>query len=394
MTLGGFDAQPSAILGQVLSDLTRGLVQRRYEAKRFDQAGSRCHGGRRAAARAWQDLECNEIVYSEVEIYVRTRGARKVGVPARARVVAPRPRPLPFSMADLLPPHVLAALGGLDFVSRRVVSGTFAGIHRATLLGAGREFDRHRAYQQGDESRHLDWRLYARTDRLFVRQFREESNLQAFLLVDDSRSMAFAGADGLSKLRYAQMLAAALAHVMLRSGDAVGLARTGGGGELLMRPRNRRGHLHDLLLALERLSPSARDAAAEAIDRVAAVLPRRGRLVLLTDLLSRDVFDAVVPALGRLRARGDEVVVIRPLTPEEEGRAALVAARYYDPDDGAEEVAAAPAADAGYRARVEAHFARVDEALATRGVECLRLGTDTPVEKGLAAWLTRRASGA
>ena len=297
------------------------------------------------------------------------------------------------AMSNLLPPHVLAALGGLDFVSRRVVSGAFAGVHRATLLGAGREFDRHRAYQQGDESRHVDWRLFARTDRLFVRQFREESSLQAFLLVDDSRSMAFAGADGLSKLRYAQMLAAALAHVMLRSGDAVGLASTGGGGELLVRPRNRRGHLHDLLIALERLSASAADDAGGAIDRVASALPRRGRLVLLSDLLAPAALERVVPALGRLRARGDEVVVIRPLTPEEEGRAPLPAARYYDPDAPTEEVAAAPAEDAGYRARVAAYFARLEEALGAGGVETLQLATDTPVERALAAWLTRRVSG-
>jgi len=295
-------------------------------------------------------------------------------------------------MPDLLPPHVLAALGGLDFVARRVVSGTFAGIHRATLLGAGREFDRHRAYQQGDESRHVDWRLFARTDRLFVRQFREESNLQAFLLVDDSASMAFADGAGLSKLRYARMLGAALAHLMLRRGDAVGLARTRGGGELLLRPRNRRGHLHDLLLALERIRPDRADGggAADAVERVASALPRRGRLILLSDMLSPDTLERTVPALARLRARGDEVVVLRPLTPEEEGRAGLPAARYFDPDDPAGEIAASPADDPGYGARVRAWFDSLESALLGRGVEYVELGTDTPVERALAAWLTGR----
>ena len=297
-------------------------------------------------------------------------------------------------MTELLPPHVLSALGGLDFIARRVVSGTFGGIHRATLLGAGREFDRHRAYQQGDESRHVDWRLFARTDRLFVRQFREESNLQAFVLVDDSVSMAYADGAGLTKFRYAQMLGAALAYLMLRRGDAVGLARTSGGGELLMRPRHRRGYLHDLLLAFERLRPTGRDGLADAVERVSAALPRRGRLVLLSDLLAADAAGAAVGALGRLRARGDDVVVMRPLTPEEEGRAPLPPGRYFDPDDPAAEVVAAPADDAGFRGRVSAHFANLGSDLMAHGVEYLPLGTDTPVERALAAWLTHRAAGA
>jgi uncharacterized protein (DUF58 family) len=297
-------------------------------------------------------------------------------------------------MSDLLPPHVLAAMGGLDFIAKRVVSGVFGGIHRATLLGAGREFDRHRAYQQGDESRHVDWRLFARTDRLFVRQFREESNLQAYLLVDDSMSMNYADGAGLTKLRYAQMLGAALAHLMLRRGDSVGLARAGGGGELLMRPRNRRGHLRDLLLALERIEASAGDRLADAVERVIVALPRRGRLVLLSDRLAPDIEERTVPALGRLRARGDEVVVLRPLTPQEEGRAPLPPARYFDPDHPGADVVAAPADDAGFRARVAGHFAALEQALVARGVEYLPLSTDTPVERALASWLTSRAAGA
>lgn len=286
----------------------------------------------------------------------------------------------------------MATLGGLDFVARTVVSGVFTGSHRATLLGAGREFDRHRAYQQGDESRHVDWRLFARTDRLYVRQFREESNLQAFLIVDDSASMAYAGADGLTKLRYAQMLAAALAHLMLRGGDAVGLGRTGAGGELLLRPRNRRGHLHDLLLALERIRASGSDDAARAVERASTALPRRGRVILISDLLAEDAATRLVAALGRLRARGDEVIVLRPLTPEEEGRAPLEPARFFDPDRPEVEVAAAPGADAGFRARVSGYFSGMESALRARGVEYAALGTDTPVERALLSWLPRRGA--
>ena len=333
----------------------------------------------------------HEFVYFGIEIYTPYEEAVKHLPPRLSDLRAGDYR---RSMSELLPPHVLSGLGGLDFIARRVVSGAFAGVHRATMLGAGREFDRHRAYQQGDESRHIDWRLYARSDRLYVRQFREESSLQAYLLLDDSASMAFAGRDGLTKFRYAQMLAAVLAHLMLLAGDTVGLARTARGGELLMRPRNRRGHLHDVLLALERLSVEGATTpdSANAVDRVATALPRRGRLVLITDLLEEEALERTVPALGRLSARGDEVVVLRVLTPEEEGRVPLGLGRYFDPERPEREIPAAPDVDAAYGERVRGWFAALDRALAARGVESSALATDTPLAEGIAGWLGRRAA--
>lgn len=154
-----------------------------------------------------------------------------------------------------LPPGLLERLGGLEVVARTVVRGFQAGVHRSPLRGAGEDFARHRDYQQGDDVRYLDWKLYARTDRLYVREFEERSNLQAYLVVDASASMEYAGAGGVAKVRYASYVAAALAHLMLGAGDAVGLAASGRSGGLLVAPRGRKGHLHELLLSLERLTP-------------------------------------------------------------------------------------------------------------------------------------------
>lgn len=292
--------------------------------------------------------------------------------------------------AGWLPPGLLERVGGLDLVARTVVRGFLSGLHRSPLRGAGEDFARHREYQQGDDLRHLDWKLYGRTDRLYVREYEERSNLEAYLVVDATASMGYAGADGVTKLRYAQYVAAALAHLMLSSGDAVGLAAFGGGARLLLPPRTRRGHLHDLLTQLDRLTPAGNDGPAEVLDRVGEALRRRGRVVLLSDLLEDDDGRALSTVAGRLRARGDETVLLRVLTPEEAGDAALPPAMFFDPERPDAEVPAAPGADDGYRARVAEYYRALGHRLTGRGAEYVPLSTAEPVEAGLVRWLHAR----
>lgn len=288
-----------------------------------------------------------------------------------------------------LPPHLLERLGSLELVARTVARGFVAGIHGSPYRGVGEDFARHRAYQQGDDLRYLDWKLYARTDRLHVREFREESNLRALLVVDGSASMAFAGADGVSKSRYAAFLSAALAHLMLRTGDAVGLLASGEGGELVP-VRNRRGQLHDLLLHLQRMRPAGEAPLEPVLERAGGLLPRGGRVVVVSDLLDADGGEALLSVLGRLRARGDEVVVFRVATPEELGTRPLAPGLFHDPERPGREVPASPASDAGYRARVEAHYARLAARLGEQGAEYVPATTDRPVEETLIDWARTR----
>ena len=291
---------------------------------------------------------------------------------------------------DFLPPHLLERLGGLEMIAKTVVRGFQAGVHRSPLRGAGEDFAKHRDYQQGDDVRYLDWKLYARTDRLHVREFEERSNLQAYVVVDASLSMDYAGEGGVSKLRYASYVAAALAHLMLGAGDAVGLAAFGAEARLLAPPRSRKGHLHDVLLHLERLKPAGAESAAEALDRVGVGMRRGGRVVLVSDLLEDDDGAALVAAAGRLRARGDEVAVLRISTPEELGEAAPGPGLFFDPERPSREIAAAPKLDSGYAARVAAYYDSIADRLRQRGVEYVPLTTARPVEEALAGWLHRR----
>ncbi|HEX2093352.1 MAG TPA: DUF58 domain-containing protein [Longimicrobiaceae bacterium] len=296
----------------------------------------------------------------------------------------------PSGAGGFLPPGLLERLGGLDLVARVVVHGLVAGIHHSPYRGAGEDFARHRDYQQGDDVRHLDWKVYARTDRLYIREFQERSNLRAFLVVDATASMGFAEPRGVAKLRYATFAAAALAHLMLGSGDAVGLATFGRGPTVHLPPGTRRAQLHDLLLHLERLRPEGDAAAAAALDRVGERLRRPGRVVLLSDLLEDDGAASLVAAVGRLRARGDEVIVLRVLTPAEEGSPAPEPGLFFDPERPHRALAASPADDPGYARRVGAYYDSLAGRLREQGAEYVPLSTAEPVERGLIRWLRSR----
>ncbi|HET7234657.1 MAG TPA: DUF58 domain-containing protein [Longimicrobium sp.] len=295
-----------------------------------------------------------------------------------------------MTSTQFLPPGLLEHLGGLEIIAKTVVRGFQAGIHRSPLRGAGEDFAKHRDYQQGDDVRYLDWKLYARTDRLYVREFEERSNLQSYIVVDGSVSMDYGGAGGVTKLRYASYVAAALSHLMIGGGDAVGLAAFGAEPRLLLAPRARKGHLHDLLLNLERLQPGGSAGAADVLDRVGVAMRRGGRVIILSDLLEEDDGAALVAAAGRLRARGDEVIVMRVLTPEELGDAAPDAGLFYDPEHPARQVPATPRQDAGYARRVAAYYDSIADRLRERGVEYVPLSTAQPVEQALVAWVNRR----
>jgi uncharacterized protein (DUF58 family) len=294
-------------------------------------------------------------------------------------------------MTELLPPEVLERLGSLDLVARTIVRGFINGAHRSPFLGSGEDFSRHRAYQQGDDVRRLDWKVYGRTDRLYVRLFQEDSNLQGFLVVDSSESMGFVGDGPVSKLRYSQFVAAALAHVMLNAGDAAGLASFAADTAFHVPPRNRPGQLHDLLVALERIVAGGVGYASRALDEVGSALRRRGRVVLISDCLEEDDGSALLGAVARLRARGDEVIVIRVATRLELGETDGGAARYFDPEVPEVATAAVPGLDEGFRRRVDAYYAGLKRGLEEQGAEYVPLTTDQPLVTALGGWLMSRA---
>jgi len=226
-----------------------------------------------------------------------------------------------MSAAPACPPHVLAEIADLELVARIVVDGLVSGLHRSPFHGYSAEFSQYRHYQQGDDLKYVDWKLVARTDRVYTKQFRETTNMAAMLVVDTSASMAFAGMErgakdtptgaALTKFRYAVIAAAALAHLVAGQGDAVGMQA----GERFIAPRAGRQHLRGVLAALSSLEANGKWAGATAIRQAAKRLKRRGLLLVLSDFYDDE--DRTLAELRHAHRMGHEVAVFQILTRDE-----------------------------------------------------------------------------
>jgi uncharacterized protein (DUF58 family) len=232
---------------------------------------------------------------------------------------------------DLLDPAEVARLGGIEVVTEGVVEGFLNGLHRSPRRGFSVEFAEHRMYQPGDELRYIDWKLLGRNDRLYVKQFEEETNLRAMLVLDASASMDWRGDPSrLTKLEYARRLVAALAMVLLRQRDATGLVTFDDAVRSMIPARSRGSQWRALALALEGMVPGAGTAAEPALRQVLGTLRRRGLVVLVSDLLlERDV---TLKALRFLRHRGHQVLVIHLMDRAEVELEGPAEARFEDPE--------------------------------------------------------------
>ena len=236
--------------------------------------------------------------------------------------------------SDLLDPAEVARFGGIEIVAAGVVEGFLAGIHRSPFRGFSVEFTEHRAYQPGDELRYLDWKILARADRLFIKQFEEETNLRAMILVDVSRSMAWRGAPSLlTKRAYADRLAAALALILLRQRDATGLITFDDAVRQVVPARGKAGQWQRVVQARIRTPDGMRTAAQAALVHVTSLLARRGLVVLVSDLL----FDRelALTALRYLRHRGHHVIVLHLMDPAEAQLTGPPEVRFRDPESTA-----------------------------------------------------------
>ena len=279
---------------------------------------------------------------------------------------------------DLLDPAEVARLGGIEIVAQGVVEGFLSGLHRSPFRGFSVEFAEHRPYQPGDEPRYLDWKILGRRDRLFVKQYEEETNLRATIVLDVSRSMAWrSDAERLlTKLDYATRLVAALALILLRQRDATGLIAFDDAVRSIVPPRARHGQWHLVVRALQELHAGAGTAAEPALRRVTDVLKRRGMVLLVSDLLvEREV---VLHALRYLRHRGHQVTVLHVMDPGEVELGGPAEARYVDPESGETLVASAAALRREYTATVERVVAAWRRACRGSGIGYHRVTTDTP----------------
>ena len=289
--------------------------------------------------------------------------------------------------ARFLDPAIVARLGTIDLKARTIVEGFLTGLHRSPYKGFSVEFAEYRQYLPGDDLATLDWKVYARSDRHFVKKYEEETNLTCHLLLDVSASMGY-GSGPVTKLQYGSYLAGALAYLMNRQRDAFGLIAFDAGITSLVPASVRTGHLRAVLLALERLKLGAHTNVAKPLHDLAAAVRRRGLVVLVSDLL--DDPQQVLDGLKHFRYRGTDVVVFQVLDPFELKFPFEQAARFRDMET-ADEVMAVPAAvRRDYIDRMQAMIAHYKRELALVGIDHCLLDTSQPLELGLMAYLMTR----
>lgn len=299
-------------------------------------------------------------------------------------------RPRPSRRADLLSPHELAALGGLEFVARKVVEGFLAGLHRSPHRGFSVEFAEHRAYQPGDDLRYIDWRMFGRSDRYYIKQYEEETNLRAYLFLDASASMAWSSEPERlpTKLWYAKQLAASLALLLLRQGDGAGMIGFDTAIRTQVPPRGGRRHWQDLLRELERLDATGRTDAAAALHEVVGRVRRRGLVILFSDLLVEP--EPTRRALQFLRHQGHEVIVFHLIDPGELELPGVADARFIDPESGEEVPVSVADLRRDYREAVDAALLEWKNFFASYAIDYLLLRTDQPMVHALRAFLRKR----
>lgn len=286
----------------------------------------------------------------------------------------------------LLDPAVLARVGGLALVARAVVDGFVAGLHRAPALGTTTEFAEHRGYMPGDDTRRVDWRLYARTDRLHVKEFEAETNTSVVVLLDASRSMAYGGAGRATKLDYARALAASLLWLAARQHDRVGLATFDSALREFVPPSGR--HLPQALHALERARPLGAGELAGPLARAASHLVRRGVVVVISDLYAEPA--AAVDAVRRLRGAGSEVLLFQVLDPDELEFPFSSPGGFEDSETGATMTVVPAGVRARYRERVRAHVAELGRLARAHRVDHALFDTGQPLDRALFRYLAGR----
>ena len=286
----------------------------------------------------------------------------------------------------------LSAVADLELVSKRIVDGTIAGLHRSPFHGYSAEFSQYRHYRPGDDLKYVDWKLFARTDRVYTKQFRETTNLVAQIAVDTSASMDYAGAGRVTKFEYARLLAAALAQLVSRQGDAVGLVTYAESIRQFLPSRGGQAHLRAVLLALERATASGGTNTAAALARTIELLKRRGLLIVLSDLYDED--EQVERAIMRAAHIGHEAIVLHVLTREELSLPFRGEVEVEDPETGRRVMSNGAASARAYRAAFSDFLERWRERCATHGVDYVRVFTDMPLDAALRGYLRRRALGA
>jgi len=288
---------------------------------------------------------------------------------------------------SILSPRALARISNLQLKARRVVEGFITGLHQSPYHGFSVEFAEHRPYMPGDPIRHIDWKVYARTDRYVLKRFQEETNLKGYILLDASASMAFSSSD-FSKLQYGVHLAAALVFLMLEQRDAAGLAIFDDQLRKLLPPKSVKSYLNLILAELEAIQPSGRTGIGQALHRVAERMKRRGLVVLISDLL--DEPEQIISGLKHFRWDGHEVIVLQVLDPLEMSFAFPRDARFHDLETQETMITQPWHLQQAYQQEMNRFLEELKAGCRENGVDYALFSTRQPYDYALMEYLNKR----
>lgn len=284
---------------------------------------------------------------------------------------------------------VVAAIDDLELAARLVVEGLRAGGHRSPFHGFSADFQQHRPYRVGDDLKYLDWKILARTDRLYSRQFRETTSMSVMLVLDASASMAFPE-KGTSKFRYASVLAASLAYLIAAQGDAVGFMSTAGERLAYLPAKGGRLHLRSLIAQIDKLQPSGTWQPDRVIARGAELLKRRGAMVVISDFYDEE--DATRRELRRVARRGHDVAVLQLTSQAEREFTYRGDYEFEDLESGARRIVNASAVESEYRLGMEEFITRWRTSSRAEGIDYALISIDDPPEQSLREYLLRRGA--
>jgi uncharacterized protein (DUF58 family) len=299
-----------------------------------------------------------------------------------------------------LSPAVVAAIDDLELAARIVVEGLRTGGHRSPFHGYSTEFRQHRPYRVGDDLKYLDWKLFARSDRLYTRQFRETTNLSVMLALDSSASMDFPDSDKLqiprdarddtvTKFRYGQIIAAALAYLVSEQGHGVGLMTMDEGRLAYVAARGGRPHLRSLIARIDRLGAAGTWDSVRVIDRAAQLLERRGIIVVISDFY--DAEEETRREMRRVTQRGHDVAMLQLISPEERVLPFGDHVELEDAESSERRLVDGASVAAAYRVAMDAFLERCRGHAQRDGVDYALMSTDMPPEVALRQYLLRRS---
>ena len=287
-----------------------------------------------------------------------------------------------------LQPAVVAQLANMELRARFVVEGFITGLHKSPYHGFSVEFTEHRQYMPGDEIKHIDWKAYGKTDRFYIKQFEEETNLKSYIIVDASRSMGYASKGNLKKFEYASYIAAALSFMMIEQRDAVGLTLFDEGIRVSLPPRATRSYLKEILKELESAQPANKTGTSASLNLIAEQIKRRGLVIVLSDLFDKP--ESVMTALKHFRHKGHEVVVMQVLDPLERSFAFDSDAIFKDLETQEELMTQPWHIQKAYQQSMQEFLDFYKRRCRDNNIDYVLLDTSTPFDKALFQYLNKR----